>query len=238
DMLMLFVTPDGGFPTGFAPVTLTEADISHPTERGPVVTLGSGEPIVTASLPSPDETDPDARILVTTPTEQQLNPQDSVREVSAPESLAVAAVVVAPAAGAATGDDPAAEPEDDTAPVPEEQIPPTNVSEPEPEEPIEIVETAASPETATRTLPFAQEIAAPAGIASGRYSYNCTYICQATMVDESLKFPVTRRIADVSESNAELFSLDAMALDSGVCLAEGGKLPEGARLPPVCERLN
>lgn len=247
DMLMMFVTPDGSFPDDFVAVTLTEADVSRPSERGPLVSLDTGEPMLTASVSTPETGALSGeRIEVSTPIDPALAPQDSVREVSAPESLAVAAVAVAPdtigdetAQAPDTDDDSreeASPPAPGDAPVDaaEETDPPSDPittadaeTEPQPE-----------PEPDVPPRPSVRAIAAPAGTLSGGYTYDCTFICQATMVDESLKFPVTRRIADVSETNAELFSLDAMALDSGVCLAEGGKLPDGARMPPVCERLN
>jgi len=246
DMLMFYVTPDGQFPDGFTAVTLSEADVSRPSERGPLVTLETGEPLVTAGLPAPGAgTGAGERIIVSTPVDEVPDPLDSVREVSAPGTMAVAAVAVPPVEEA--GDDTEA-PDGDAPGAADgalaevapgaEATPEDTPPEPQDEAASELAETDPPAEAAEPAGPPVQSVAAPSGTLSGSYSYDCTFICQATMVDESLKFPVTRRIADVSESNAELFSLDAMALDSGICLAEGGKLADGARLPPVCERVN
>ncbi len=269
DMLMAFFTSDGEFPEAFTAVTLGEEDVSRPAGRGPLVSLETGEALLSASLPATGSgTVTSEGRVVAEPAAAIPDPVSSVREVSSPDALAVAAVAVAPEAvtetpgetgtGAAGADEPAgqtaptgtaltgdragtgdgaapaagsAEAGDQVAAIATD--PAAGAQDPG----TQTASTTPVPAPAPSRSPV-QSIAAPAGTLSGTFSYDCTFICQATMVDESLKFPVTRRIEDVSEANADLFSLDAMALDSGVCLAEGGRVPSGARLPPVCERLN
>ncbi|MEL6387312.1 MAG: hypothetical protein AAFR41_02460 [Pseudomonadota bacterium] len=231
DMLMMSTTPEGDFPEGFVEVTLTDADRSVPTQRGPFVSLDTSEPIVSASLGA----DGEGRIVVTTPTVDALEPVDSVREVSAPDRLPVAAVAVLPASEPLPGDNAPAGTEA-TGPEAADAAPPA----PEPSD-IATEDVSATPPAAATPRTPEQTIVSidrPSGIRAGNFAYNCTYVCQATMVDESLKYPATRRISDVMEGNAELFSLDAMALHAGVCLSSDGKLPDGPRLPPVCERAN
>ena len=72
---------------------------------------------------------------------------------------------------------------------------------------------------------------------SPSHDYRCTFTCLAQS-DDVVKYPVTKRIADVSEENSTLVALDVMAMDHGVCLATGGSVFDAPRLPPVCERLN
>ncbi|MEM0986066.1 MAG: hypothetical protein AAGJ32_07455 [Pseudomonadota bacterium] len=236
DMLMLFVTADGQFPKDFAAVTLTEDDVSRPAERRPLVSLETGQSILASATVPAATADPDASV------EETENPSTSVREVSAPDALPVSSVAVAPIVETTVTVDPPSQEAPEEAGTDVEEAATAAATEPQSADVTgnsvdpEVVSEAPAP--ARPRLPAVQTIAAPQGTLSGNYSYDCTFICQATMVDESLKFPVTRRISDVSESNSELFSLDAMALDAGICLSEGGRLAEGARLPPVCERLN
>ncbi|MEM9740482.1 MAG: hypothetical protein AAF829_11490 [Pseudomonadota bacterium] len=69
------------------------------------------------------------------------------------------------------------------------------------------------------------------------YAYQCTFTCLADS-DDTVKYPVTRMIANVAEENAKLVSLDVMAMDNGICLATGGRPFDDPRLPPLCDRVN
>lgn len=69
------------------------------------------------------------------------------------------------------------------------------------------------------------------------YAYQCTFTCLADSED-LVKYPVTRMIANVTEDNSNLVSLDVMAMDHGICLATGGRVFDDPRLPPICNRVN
>ncbi|MEO0467461.1 MAG: hypothetical protein AAF216_13040 [Pseudomonadota bacterium] len=69
------------------------------------------------------------------------------------------------------------------------------------------------------------------------FSYVCRFTCLADSED-IVPYPVSRIIGDASEANADLFSLDIMAMDNSVCLSTGGRVYDRPRIPPTCKRLD
>ncbi len=241
DMLLLAVGDDGAFPSGYGAATaLPSVDpdtVGKPATNSPMLAasvLVDGSMTLQAaysadraasSANQSDAERPLRPLSTIAGSEDTQPPPDSLagaRETASPVYSAVEEVPAEPGSAAAVEMREISAPVQTMAYAPSAEMP-----------------GFAAPEALTASEPAAVQASLQriSSQQSSAYDYRCTFTCLAQSNDV-VKYPVAKRISDVSEENSTLVALDVMAMDHGVCLATGGKVYDEPRLPPVCERLN
>ncbi|MEL6956016.1 MAG: hypothetical protein AAFO88_05190 [Pseudomonadota bacterium] len=252
DMLMMAVASDGTFPQGFGSTPSLDLEPGEAEPPAPASTVMAASLVVDGSRALQAAYAADTAALQAAAEASGLRtPEPTVRD---PLQLTPALETLAVASGPAPGALP--EMREVSAPVELSALSASSIestASASPQPGAQDIETvAASPrQAATSAAAIADAVlgnkeeprAEAASFAWSpqaerpAYAYQCTFTCLADS-DDVVKYPVTRIIANVTEENANLVSLDIMAMDNGICLATGGSVFDDPRLPPVCERVN